>query len=595
MDFGFGFLILIAIIVGIVAVVRRGGGAGETAPGIGTTRRLFMYGLAFLALMLATSGVTMLLSSILDTLFSDEVFRRDSGRTAFGLAAAIVGFPIWALLWRASARSLRTYPGEAGTLGRKLYIYAILTVSAAVVAFSAISALRELLGVSGFEASSLATPLVWAALWAVHWRWERSEGQPTEIAAGTRRIYVYVTSAYGLVLLASGIGTLLFGLLDAAYDALFQASLVHGGVDDLWNNATQGALATGVIGASWWWFHWHRATEGDHSSGGRLAIVYVLGIFGGTIVAVVGVSTFIFTILDWLLDRGDATAAAHFDLLPGGLTLALVGTAVWTYHRLVAESDADADAERAVAAARVYRYLSAAVGLGALAFGLTVEIGLGVGLLAYVGGDILRDGRWWATPLAFSLTAIVVGAALWGRHWLVRQTRADAADPTERTAQSRRTYMFSVFGIAVLATLIAASIVLFQVLRALLDGDLRAEVFDDVKYGIGVVVAVGLISGYHWRVLKEDREVEAAASGPEPSARVRKHVTAVAVGGTRAVIASIEAKAATRFTVWERQDDAGVPALDDAQVDDVVTGIAGAPGPRVLLLIDATGVHVIPL
>ena len=554
-----------------------------------------MYGLAFLALMLATIGVTMLLSSILETLFNDEVFRRDSGKAAFGLAGAIVGLPIWALLWRASARSVQTHPGEAGTVGRKLYTYGILAISAAVVAFSAMSSLQELLGIDRFEASSLATPIVWAALWAIHWRWEKSEGQPTEVAVSLRYVYIYLTAAYGLTMLAGGIFALLLGLLDRAYGALTLEGLLGGGLGDLWNSSSRGAMVAAAIGGAWWWFHWHRATAGDHSSGGRLIVVYVLGIFGGLITAIIGVSTFVFSILDWMLGARNTTAAQHFDVLPAGLALAVVGIAVWAYHRVIALDDAKADADTALSASRAYRYLTAAVGLGALAFGLATEVGLIVGLLADAGGNIFRDGRWWATPLAFSLTALGVGAGLWGRQWLLQQTRADAANPAERTTQSRRTYMFAVFGISVLATLIAASIVLFQVLRALLDGELRSEVFDDVKYGIGVVAAAGLISGYHWRVLKEDREAEAATGTPEPSVRVRKQVTVVATSAARPIIDALEAKAGIRFTVWERRDDAGVPVVTDERSDALVSSIADAPGQRVLLLIDATGVHVIPV
>lgn len=590
-----GFMPLGVIVAVIVMVVRRPSATDVIDPGIGTTRRLFMYGLAFLALMLATIGVTMLLSSILETLFSDEVFRRDSGKAAFGLAGAIVGLPIWALLWRASARSLQAHPVEAGTLGRKLYAYAILTISAAVVASSAMSSLRDLLGIDRFEASSLATPIVWAMLWALHWRWEKIEGQPSVSAVSLRYIYIYLTAAYGLALLAGGTFALLLGLLDRAYSSLTLDGFLGSGLADIWNDNSRGALVAALIGGAWWWFHWHRAAADDHSSGGRLVVVYVLGIFGGMITAMAGVSTFVFSLLNWVLGPRGTTAASHFDVLPTGLALAVVGIAVWVYHRVVALDDAKADAAIALSATRAYRYLTAAVGLGALAFGLATEVGLVVGLLANAGGDVIRTGRWWATPLAFSLTALGVGAGLWGRQWLLQQTRADAANPAERTTQSRRTYMFAVFGISVLATLIAASIVLFQVLRTILDGELSAEVFDDVKYGIGVVAAAGVISGYHWRVLKEDREAEAATSTPEPSARIRKQVTAVATSAARPVVEAIEAKVGVRFTVWDRRDDAGAPTITDDRLDAIVSDIANAPSQRVLLLIDATGVHVIPV
>ena len=136
--FGFGISLLvlavvIGIIVGIVMLLKRAGGT-EVAPGIGTTRRVFLYGLAFVALMLAASGLTFLMADVLDSLVSDDIIGGSSERTAFGLAAIIVGFPIWALLWLAANRSLVEYPTEAGTFGRKLYSFGVLAVSAAVVA-----------------------------------------------------------------------------------------------------------------------------------------------------------------------------------------------------------------------------------------------------------------------------------------------------------------------------------------------------------------------------------------------------------------------------------------------------------------------------
>jgi hypothetical protein len=175
------------------------------------------------------------------------------------------------------------------------------------------------------------------------------------------------------------------------------------------------------------------------------------------------------------------------------------------------------------------------------------------------------------------------------------QTRADATDLSERTAQSRRIYIFSIFGIAVLATLIAASVVLFRVLLATLDGDLNAEVFNDVKYGIGIVAAAGVISSYHRRVLKEDRGIEAAAQPPEPASHVPKLITVVAPGGASAVIDRMEEKVGIRFSVWERRDDAKVPTLSDEHVDAIANAIATASGQRVLLLIDSNGVQVIPV
>ena len=289
----FLFVILInaAPIAGIVLIIRRAKDS-ESLPGIGTTRRLFLYGLAFISLMLATSGVTMLIASVLQGIFDTSIGRGDSsGQTAFGLAATIVGFPIWLLLMRAGSKSLIIYPSEAGTLGRKFYAYGVMMVSAIVVAFTATQILSSILGFDNVEVSGLAAPLVWASVWYFHWRTESREGQASIVAITVKHLYVYLTSAYSLIMLAVSVSFLLHSLLADAYASLFFDSFRNAGMNDLWGDQVRASAAVAIIGGFWWWFHWHRATDGDHTSELRVAAVYVLGIFGGLAVTVSSASS----------------------------------------------------------------------------------------------------------------------------------------------------------------------------------------------------------------------------------------------------------------------------------------------------------------
>jgi hypothetical protein len=153
--------------------------------------------------------------------------------------------------------------------------------------------------------------------------------------------------------------------------------------------------------------------------------------------------------------------------------------------------------------------------------------------------------------------------------------------------------MFSVFGIAVLATLISASIVLFQILQAALDRQLRAEVFYDVRWGFGVVVAAALVSAYHWQIMKEDRALE-----PEPKpvpVASPKRITAVASNAAGSTVERIASLANATVTLWERRDDAGVPVLTEEEISALATAVSEAPGEHVLLVIAVAAVQVIPL
>ena len=597
MDLGFLFslvpLLIIGLIVwGIVSVVRR---AGPTAqePGIGSVRRLFFYGLAFVALMLATSGLTLIVGRLIGLVFLDEIVRGGSGQIAFGIAATVVGFPVWALMWRAAQRSIDRYPAERGTLGRKFYVYLVLFVAAAVVAVSLMRAIGAALEGSAEALAGIGPVLVWSGLWAVHWRWETAEGQPTDVARSVRRLYAYLTSTYGLVLLAVGAALLLASLLGTAYDRVFGGAFIGSG-PGIWSAQVRGAIASGLVGGLWWYLHWHRVSADDADSLLRQIVIYIVAIFGGVVTAIGAAAVALFTTFEWVLDRPALTgAAAQFDALPSTLATALVAGGVWGYHRTVVLAEAEAAGARLVSARRAYRYLTAAIGLGTLAVGLTVLFAVAIGLLVPSAQGVTIVGqRWWGTPLSWALTLMVAGAPVWVRYWLREQGEVRAGGPPERQALSRRTFIFVVFGVAVLATLASGSTFLFMLLNAAFESRLSTEVLDGGKWALGVALTAGTVSAYHWAVLKEDR---AAAPEPEPApAAVAKQVTAAAGPRAATLVSAIAAAIGTGVTTWARQDDAGAPELDAPAIEAVAERIRAAPGERVLLVIDADGVQVIP-
>ena len=610
--FGFGFflvpLLIIALIVwAIVSAARRSGPPTAQEPGIGSVRRVFFYGLAFIALMLATLGLTLIVGRLIGLVFLDEIARRGSGQIAFGIAATVVGFPVWALLWRAAQASIDRYPAERGTLGRKVYVYLVLFVAAAVVAVNLTSAIGSALEGSAEALKGVGPVLVWGGLWLVHWRWETAEGQPTGVARSTRRLYAYLTSTYGLFLLAVGVGLLLASLLGTAYDRVFRDAFIGSG-PGIWSEQVRGAIAWGLVGAPWWWFHWHRVSADDADSLLRQLVVYIVAIFGGVVTVIGAAAVALFTTLEWVLDRPalvGATvqlsasgrseligAAAHFDGLPAALATALVAGGVWGYHRTVVFAEAEAAGVRLVSARRGYRYLTAAVGLATLAVGLAVLFAVAIGLLVPSAQGVTITGqRWWGTPLSLALTLTLVGAPLWVRYWLREQGEVRAGDAAERQALSRRTYIFVVFGVAVLATLASGSTFLFMLLEAIFESRLSTQVLDGGKWALGAALTAGVVSFYHWQVLKEDR-----AAAPEPErapAAVAKQVTAAASPQAAALVDAIATAIGTGITTWERQDDAGAPELDAEAIEAIAERIRSAPGVRVLLVIDADGVQVI--
>ena len=582
------FIVLVAVIVGVIAIARLSSPSGD--PGIGTTRRIFLYGLSFVSLMLTASGLTLIVDSLLEGLLGSNITTGGSGSLAFGLAATLIGFPTWALLWRAAQRTVERHPVEAGTLSRKIYAYLVLAVAVGVVGQSAILIVGSILDLRNFEASGLAMPLVWAGVWIFHWRIEKAEGQPSLAATAIRHIYVYAASIYGLALLAGGTAALVGSLFSAAYDALV-ANVVIADEGGILARVSFNA-STLLIGAGLWWSHWGRISRADAGSDIRQAVVYVVGIFGGTVASVTALSAILVTLISWPLDPSQAgrQAAAHFDSIPTSIAVLLVTVTIAAYYTAVGLSEAEGVPERSARAQRAYRYLSAAVGLGTLWAALTLLIAIFLGLVVPSAQGSLTGERWWGLPLSISITLLLVGAVLWTRHWPRIQAAAQV-DTDARTSLARRAYLFAAFGLAVLATLGSLSALLFMVFEAALDGTLSTAVLDGGKWPFGVVLTAGIVSVYHWLVLREDARAAPAQVPP----RLKKQVSALAADSGADILSELEEALELKITRRRRADDPGAPSLTADQLASLAEQITAAPGSEVVLVIDNDGVRAIPL
>ena len=589
-------LVIVGIIAAIVAAVRRRSGA-EEEPGIGTLRRLYYYGLSFVALMVAATGIILLVDYVADRLFGPKVLADGEIQLALGLALTLVGTPIWFLHWVLAQRAIRQFLGETRGLSRRVYLYLVLGISGVLAAVGLVSLLRWLLGDGSFNGTHLAFPLVWGGLWAFHWRVEDLEGQTTELARSVRRLYVYVTSLYGLGMLTTGVGIIVAQLFQEGYGALFATEFLLPSRETLWSDTTRIGIAVALVGGVYWWWHWHRVYRGDTESVLRQVYLYLFAILGGAIAVVVSLSILLFGVLQWLIGQPDVTgASAHFQFLPSVMAAVVTGAWVWGYHWAVVRQEAPIVVGGMLAARRVYHYLVAALGLGTLAAGLAILFPVVLGVLVPEARERLTGTDWWRNPLTLALTLLVVGTPLWRFYWFGAQREMKAGGTEERTALSRRVFIYGVFCIAILVTLGNLSALLFMFLRDLLEGELSTQVLRDAKWSIGMLVMAGTISVYYWLVLQEDRRaVPATVEAPTGAPPVRKVIIALASEASQPFVQRLEARLGMPVRLWRRLDPVvGVPAVSEEELSLTQGRIAEAPGDHILLTVDASGVRVIP-
>jgi hypothetical protein len=549
----------------------------------------------------AAAGLNALLDYLLDSVFGSPVLFDGQTQLALGLALVVVGTPIWFLHWWMAQKAVMRLPMEAAAPSRKVYLYLTLGVTAALVAIGLVNLLRWLLGTGSFNGNNIAFPLVWGGVWAYHWHVRSVEDRGAEAIAWVRRAYWYFTSLYGLAMLATGVGIVIWRPLRAAYEALFAAqTLVPGAVgfwESIWTDTARTGVAIALAGALSWWWHWHRAARGDVNSVLRYLYLYLFAVLGGAATVVVSLSILLYLVLQWYIGvPGSAAAAGHFRSLPGVIAALIPGAVLWGYHRALVQQESRLAPGGCEAAQRVYRYLVAALGLGTLSTGLVMVFLVVLGVLVPLPGPQLQDAQWWRNPLVLGLTLLAVGIPVWSLHWFGAQRQVEAGGPEERAALSRRVFIYGVFGIATLLVLGNLSALLYMFFRDLLEADLSLQLLQDAKWSIGTLLMAGAVSVYHWLVLQEDRRAMPAREElPAPAPPVAKAITALAAEPAQALLQQLQPRlGGVSIRVWRRLDGGEAPVLTEAELEELRERIIQAPGDRVLLTVDAAGVQVVP-
>jgi hypothetical protein len=337
-------------------------------------------------------------------------------------------------------------------------------------------------------------------------------------------------------------------------------------------------LAMLIAGGVVWAWYWAVSTMKQDRNTFWLAYVLLAGVGGGLVLALVGASRVLWSVLIWLVgDRFEQSAALHFDTAAVEFAAVVVGLVLWWYHRTVLGDSAAGRNE----VKRIYEYLISGIALAAAA------TGVGTILVAFIeavtpGIDVGMTTR---NTLLAALTLLVVGAPVWWLHWR-RVSAAVAADPaTEVPSLSRRIYLVVLFGLAGVTAVVALLSIGFIFFQGLVEGELGLAVFRMMRYGLGVMVASAVVSAYHGAIFAQDRKVAVptrVAGGP---------ASVILVGATPELAGVVRQATGSRVEVWQRLD---VPpqAWDEASV---LAAVAGHAGRNVLVVADGQELRVIPV
>jgi hypothetical protein len=568
-----GLVPLAVIVIAVVLAVRlrQSRGSGIHAESAGESlRRFFVFLLLLAAVLVAAFGA----AGVVEAALPGPNPEREA--MARSLAFLVVGLPAagW-LAWLARRRFLAD-PAERSSLGWGLYLFAVLLTSLGGAMIGGIRTLHWAFGVGpgergAFDPAAAAALIVWFAVWAGHW-WLAAHAAPAE----RLQPHLLAGSAAGLGAGAAAAGASLGLTFSWLYDRWFD-----GAAGALFDDDLRRVVAILLIGSVVWAWYW--LVHGRRSSRTLLwhAYTVLLGVLGGMITAVVGISIGLDRALVWWFgDPGTADAVVHFDALPGAAAALLVGLGVWVYHRLVL---GPRRAGQRNEMERAHDYVAAGAGLLTAAAGVTILL---VGLIEALTPGGAGGGEASASnTLMLAVTLLAVGAPLWGVFWRVAG-RSRTADPQAEVASpSRRAFLFVLFGAsaaAALGSLIAMMVTAFD---DLLGGTFGSATVLDMRIPMALVITTGLLAGFHWSVYRRDRRISPASVRPA----VREVVLVCCNGPAPAE--EIRDRTGARVRVWRTAGTVERPALDA----DIAEIVAAESHERVLVIARPEGGYeVIP-
>jgi hypothetical protein len=544
-----------------------------------TVRRLITYLLLFALVVVAAVGLSGLLERLL--VAGTELATADVAGLARSLAFALIGGPLAALLWWVVWRRLGDET-ERASVGWGLYLTGMYVLSLVLAAGNLLSTLTTLIvGRSLQWRPALATGLVWAAVWIWHrWMSRHPRKRPLDLADVPTVLGTYI----GLVMGVSGAVAALATLLDAALRGATAAATVG---KPWWVSALQ-SLVWAAGGCLVWWWHWKH-------DGGRLLrtgfagiALIAVGVLGAGVLALGGAGVALFVLLRLAFDRTESMELLLEPLAPA-VAAAAIGSLVWVYHRGLARGSSETLRQGS-------GLVTSGVALVAAASGIGVIVNA---TLATAATPLAGSGA--RTLLLGGISSLLAGGPVWWLTWkpLDRTLAVDprAAGDSEAWLNARRVYLIVVFGLSAVVAVITLLVIGFRMFEYFL-GDLSGGgLLERIRAPLGLLVATGLVAGYHFAVWRHERAILAAAG----SARKRTvaHVILVTGFDPSPLHRVIKDVTGAGVTVWLRSDSGPGPGSgsDVGQLAGELAGrLKGVTGRRVLVTVGTDGIiDVIPL
>lgn len=505
-----------------------------------TVKRLYLYGVLGVSLVLLLWGLTDLLRFVLD-----EVAQAMGSRPAFGgsfareelsraVALVIVAGAIFTVHLALVRRTLRGSPAEVAderaSASRATYFFLVLIGTGVTFGLATWDLASQLIDslVFGGRAWDLVGPtgtvIVVGSAWVSHIVVRRGDlrSAPDRTAGDwLTRLYLYGILFGSMILAATAsaqvLATVAEGLLESG--SIWQTT-------SWWQEALVDPLAGTLVASCAWLTHWFfvgrlvRAADPmgqAHRSSRMRRGYYQAVVLASAAIVLVLASMSLTGVISEMLGTWRSTDGARLIEDVGGPLVMIVPFAfAWWWHLRRASHEALAlggptDARDVT---RTSRLVVAAVGLAGLAAGVASLLQVFLDAIGSSGQASLFTASTFDDAGAAALAVAIVGLVMWIPAW-ARSQRDHARNAAESAeATSRRAYLLLVCGLSVVAMMGSMAFLVWQATRVLLD----SARMDDSSWALAILAVATIVLVYHLWQLRYDLLAAGAheAAQPEP-------------------------------------------------------------------------------
>jgi len=499
-----------------------------------TVKRLYLYGVLGVALVLLLWGLTDLVRFALDQLaralgttpaLSGWFAREELSRAVALVLVAGSIFGVHLALVRHSLRGTAAeVTDERASASRATYFFLVLIGTGAVLFWALFGTTYQLIETVAFGERGrdvlepLGSVIVVGTAWALHIFARRADLR----AAPTRTAGDWLTRAY------------LYGVLFATFFiAAWQSGDILGAVArqvlDLqlawesyrwWQDAITAPVAATIVALAAWLTHWIMASRllrapepmGSAHRNARTRRGYFLAVvFTAAAAVLVLASMSLRNVFAELLGAWSSTEGSRLiEDIGGPLLMLLPFVLAWWWHRRQVSAEALALGGPVLVRSvlRACHSVVALVGLAGLSAGLAWELRALIDAVGSSGRVSLVTSTDFDAAGTGALALALVGLVMWLPSWVLLQRDRARHAVEAASATSRRAYLMLVSGVAVIAAMGSLAFLVWQATRVALDSG-RLE---DPSWAAAILAVAVIVLVYHLWQLRADLRV-APASG----------------------------------------------------------------------------------